>query len=85
MTERRISGADEPRAIRVRLATVAFQTCTVKVRVTPFTVTTLVLSEDVMTSMATMKTSAAIATPTKDLVRVRVRVRGRVRIRVRSW
>ena len=40
MTERRISGADEPRAIRVRLATVAFQTCTVKVRVTPFTVTT---------------------------------------------
>ena len=28
----------------------------------------MVLSEEVMTSMATMKTSAAIATPTKDLV-----------------
>ena len=66
MTESRISGAEEPSAISVRLATVAFQTWTVKVRVTPLTVTTLVLSEEVMTSMATMKTSAAMATPTKD-------------------
>ena len=41
MTESKISGAEEPRAIKVRLATVAFHTCTVKVRVTPLTVTTL--------------------------------------------
>merc|ERR1719247_1835904 len=66
MTESRISGAEEPSAISVRLATVAFHTCTVKVRLTPLTSTVLDTSEEVMYSIATMKTSAAMATPTKD-------------------
>jgi len=62
MTERMISGADEPRAMRVRLATVAFQNLTVA-----FSPLGLVISMvlEVTCSMAPMKMSAMMPTPMK--------------------
>merc|ERR1712166_217375 len=54
-TARRISGAEDPRAMRVRLATVEFQTSTSTETGWP--------DSGVMTSIDDMKTSAEIATP----------------------
>ena len=66
MHDRRISGADDPRAISVRFATVAFHTVTVNGLVTPEGSSTIcVVSLLVITSIATMKMSATIVTPTK--------------------
>ena len=67
ITERRISGADEPKAIRVRLATVEFQTRTWKVRSSPVPLSFFLIdfSFDVSTSIDVMKTSAPSATPRK--------------------
>mmetsp|Transcript_89713 Transcript_89713/g.257034 ORF Transcript_89713/g.257034 Transcript_89713/m.257034 type:complete len:346 (+) Transcript_89713:188-1225(+) len=59
----KISGALEPKAIKVRLATVAFQTVTVTNRC--FSSDQIRDFLDVIFSMATMKTSAMIATPMK--------------------
>jgi hypothetical protein len=56
------SGADDPSAIRLRLATVAFQTSTSCV-VPSFFLTIFVVL--VMVSMAPMKASLASATPRK--------------------
>ena len=66
MTERRISGAEEPSAISVRLAIVAFHTVSVYRRTSPLGSTSVcVVSSLVIFSMPAMKTSAAIATPRK--------------------
>ena len=65
ITESRISGADEPSAISVRLAIVGFQTRTKYGFCTPFTVMITFFSDDVIRSIAAMKTSATIATPRK--------------------
>ena len=69
MIDRRISGADDPRAIRVRFATVSFQTRTSTSSyslpgpgLATFTIFTLL----VIVSIAHMNTSAIIATPVKD-------------------
>lgn len=66
--ERRISGADDPRAIRVKLATVSFQTRTSIHSLSAFgpclaTLTFLVLL--VIVSIEHIKTSAMMATPIK--------------------
>ena len=65
ITFSRISGADEPSAINVRLATVAFHMCVWKSFCTPSTVTLTVFSLLVMVSMELMNTSAPSATPRK--------------------
>ena len=67
MTESKISGAEDPRAIRVRLATVAFHVSVWITRILPLgRVTFLTASCEVMRSMASMKRSAKTATPKKD-------------------
>ena len=64
MTDSRISGAEEPRAISVRLDTVSFHTRMVVVVVSPLgLLMTISFSWDVMTSMAAMKRSAMMDTP----------------------
>ena len=65
ITESRISGADEPSAISVRLATVSFHTLTRKRRVVPSMICFTVYVCDVTCSIAVMKMSATIATPKK--------------------
>ena len=59
--ETRTSGADDPRAISVRFAIVAFQTLTSTLCRPIFTTRVL----DVMTSIASMKRSAMMETPKK--------------------
>merc|ERR1719446_28246 len=64
ITERRISGAEEPRAISVRLATVAFQTKNVTSPSDPSALIFVIFfSLLVITSIAAMNTSAMMATP----------------------
>ena len=67
MTARRISGAEEPSASKVRFATVGFQNETTRSTVSPVTLscTLSVFCLEVMTSIEIMKTSAATATPMK--------------------
>ena len=67
MTFKRISGAEEPRAMRVRLATVAFHTRTCTRTGLPSLSTPLffVYSLDVTTSIAVINTSAPKPTPIK--------------------
>ena len=60
ITDKRISGAELPRAINVKFATVAFQTLYV------MSVPGTRFSFDVMVSMAAMKMSAMIDTPRKN-------------------
>lgn len=65
ISESKISGADDPSAISVRLATVGFHTLALNLRILPsldWVVT--VDSCEVISSMADMNTSAANATPT---------------------
>jgi len=67
ITESKISGADEPSAIKVKLAMVGFQTGTCKVKTFPslsYTCTSLV--DDVMISIASMKMSAITEIPRKS-------------------
>ena len=60
MIDSNISGADEPSAMSVRLATVAFQTLTgTSTPSLPF----IIFSLDVITSIAAMKMSAMMPTP----------------------
>ena len=63
MIESRISGEEEPSAISVRLATVGFHTRDVTDFVRPFgSVVRVVVSCEVMASIASMKRSATMAT-----------------------
>jgi hypothetical protein len=62
MTERMISGAEEPSAMSVRLATVAFHTFT---SASEPSGRLILCVADVMTSMPAMKMSAMIPTPMK--------------------
>jgi hypothetical protein len=67
-----ISGALDPRAMSVRLATVAFHTVTVISTVLPpRSVRRTFLSAEVITSMAAMKMSEIMATPKKAHASVR--------------
>mmetsp|Transcript_20272 Transcript_20272/g.71692 ORF Transcript_20272/g.71692 Transcript_20272/m.71692 type:complete len:212 (-) Transcript_20272:445-1080(-) len=67
MTASRISGADEPSAISVRLAIVSFHTSTRATSVVPFgSLYVTTFSLEVMTSMAAMNSSAMMAMPRKD-------------------
>tara|TARA_B110001452_G_scaffold210477_1_gene180875 strand:+ start:1428 stop:1634 length:207 start_codon:yes stop_codon:yes gene_type:complete len=59
----KISGADEPSAISVKLATVPFQTCVWNSFFSPPTDTVTCFSLLVMISIEVMKTSAPSATP----------------------
>jgi len=63
MTFSRISGAEEPRAMSVRFATVSFQTLTVLT--VPVFLLTIIRFLEVTFSMPAMKTSATMATPRK--------------------
>eukprot|EP00732_Lithocolla_globosa_P002178 Lithocolla_globosa_v1_NODE_1348_length_2647_cov_12.946373.p2 type:complete len:185 gc:universal NODE_1348_length_2647_cov_12.946373:701-147(-) len=64
ITERRISGAEEPKAIRVRLATVAFHVFTSTCLIFPLSVlTSMILEREVMISMDPIKISAMMLTP----------------------
>ena len=58
-----ISGADEPRAMRDRLATVGFQNRLT--RFLPETLSVVIVTLLVICSIASMKRSAMIATPRK--------------------
>mmetsp|Transcript_137555 Transcript_137555/g.252945 ORF Transcript_137555/g.252945 Transcript_137555/m.252945 type:complete len:333 (+) Transcript_137555:118-1116(+) len=62
VTDRRISGAEDPSAIKVRFATVSFHTRTVIIRPVESRTCLRLL---VITSIAPMKVSAIIDTPTK--------------------
>ena len=65
-TARRISGADDPRAIRVRFATVGFQKVTFFYIIFPSPCLTLTMTFlEVIFSMASMKISATMAIPKK--------------------
>mmetsp|Transcript_102799 Transcript_102799/g.209504 ORF Transcript_102799/g.209504 Transcript_102799/m.209504 type:complete len:306 (+) Transcript_102799:830-1747(+) len=63
-TDKRISGAEEPRAMRVRFATVWFHTDLVTKRLVPFTFTRFFPL--VICSMLFMKRSATMLTPKKQ-------------------
>jgi hypothetical protein len=60
-TDSKISGAEDPNAIRVRLETVSFQIFTVFV----FPLTVVTITQAVMVSIAAIKASATTDTPTK--------------------
>lgn len=63
-TERMISGAEEPRAIKVKLAMVGFQTgLSIEISYPSVVVTVTVVVFDVMVSIASMKMSATRAIP----------------------
>ena len=64
ITDSRISGADDPRAMSVKLETVSFQIRTLTTAVSPFGFLTVTSrSLDVITSIAAMKRSAMMDTP----------------------
>jgi len=67
MTDNMISGAEEPRAMRVKLATVSFQTLTMMTWVLPVrgSLTETSFSWAVIISMDSMNLSEAMATPIK--------------------
>ena len=66
MTARRISGAEDPKAIKVRFAIVAFQTgVSIKYELPSLSNTSYLAVVDVIFSMAAMKRSAIIAIPKK--------------------
>merc|ERR1719412_3480148 len=67
MTDNMISGAEEPRAIRVKLATVSFQTLTTTVWVLPVLGSLMETSFSwaVIISIDSMNLSEAMATPMK--------------------
>lgn len=64
MIESKISGADEPRAINVKLETVSFQTFTDTFNISPFGRLTMISrSLEVITSMLAINLSAMMETP----------------------
>lgn len=71
ITESKISGADDPKAIKERFAIVAFQTGTsTKYYFSPFlSYTSIRFVDDVITSIASMKRSAIMAIPRNNHIR----------------